>query len=188
MLVVLDGWARPPSIEPAEENLTALLDGLSQHLGFSLKNINFPLDHLLAIAPEEQVNYVLEQAIAYKLVPPDLGGARIDRYLQVYKHNLQALQTYVPRAYSGNVILFKASEQFAVTHKNPEMGWGDLVQRLVIHVVPGNHYSMLREPHVQILAENLQSRLQIPEAHEQGRIFSNLPSDVDLRRQNEQRW
>jgi thioesterase domain-containing protein/aryl carrier-like protein len=169
MLVVLDGWARSPSIGPTEENLTALLEGLSQHLGFSLKNINLPLDHLLAIAPEEQVNYVLEQAIAYKLLPPDLGDARIDRYLQVYKHNLRALQTYVPRAYSGNVILFKASEQFAATQKNPEMGWGDLVQRLVIHVVPGDHYSMLREPHVQILAENLQTRLQISEAHEQGR-------------------
>jgi thioesterase domain-containing protein/acyl carrier protein len=169
MLFVLDSWARPPILESTEENRTALLDVLSDHLGFSLKNINFSLDHLLAITPEEQVNYVMEQAIAYKLVPAGLGEARIDHYLQVYKQNLQALQSYVPRAYSGTVILFKASEQFAVTQKDSEMGWGDLVQRLLVHVVPGNHYSILREPHVQILAQRLRTLLQDAEAHERGR-------------------
>ena len=50
--------------------------------------------------------------------------------------------------------LFRAIENIAFL--DPDLGWSELAPGgLEIHDVPGNTFSMLQEPHVQVLAEKL---------------------------------
>jgi thioesterase domain-containing protein/acyl carrier protein len=48
-----------------------------------------------------------------------------------------------------------------VPPKDPLRGWGELVKEGIdIHVIPGDHFSMMREPHVSILAEQLRQTVE----------------------------
>ena len=69
---------------------------------------------------------------------------------------------------SAPITLFRAvdSEQqnSSTLSVEPTWGWNQFSNPEVeIHIVPGNHISMMSEPHVQILAEKLQKSLQKPQ-------------------------
>ncbi|WP_289500830.1 amino acid adenylation domain-containing protein [Gloeocapsopsis sp. IPPAS B-1203] len=81
----------------------------------------------------------------------------------------QAIKTYVPQAYSGKLLLFRATQQ----HKywspsmkiDSQLGWSKLVaEGIEIKDLPGHHFNLLREPCVQILAESLQAYLDSMQA------------------------
>jgi amino acid adenylation domain-containing protein len=87
---------------------------------------------------------------------------------------LQALREYVPKVYPGQVTLFRASKRAAGYSDDRELGWLKLAAGGVkIHEIPGYHGSIVMEPRVRILAEQLQACL----SHAQESIFigdSNL--------------
>ena len=61
---------------------------------------------------------------------------------------------YVPRPYSGHLTLFRALGA-AREPVDPALGWRTLVRSVEVREVPGEHMTILREPHVRILAEQL---------------------------------
>jgi aspartate racemase len=74
----------------------------------------------------------------------------------------QAHRDYVPQVYPGRVILFKATDraEAATFYFDPDLGWGKLAAGgLDIYEVPGNHLSILKEPHVRVLGEKLRDCL-----------------------------
>ncbi len=81
------------------------------------------------------------------------------------KLNTEASQAYVPRVYPGRLTMFKAKEEELEYQRfgyylDPQLGWGELVTGgIEIHEVSGDHIGMLKEPHVQGLAEKLQACL-----------------------------
>lgn len=90
----------------------------------------------------------------------ELGPLQIQNLLKVFKNNFRAWQSYTPKTYPGRIILFEANEQSTIS-EDTLWGWGSLAQEGVeIHVVPGNHYTMIRQPHVQVLAKRLREIMQ----------------------------
>ncbi len=80
----------------------------------------------------------------------------------------QARANYLPRPYLGKVILFRALERdkFDPYYTDPQLGWGELpIGELAVHHVPGAHLTMLREPHVRVLAERLTDCLDKAQAN-----------------------
>jgi thioesterase domain-containing protein len=70
--------------------------------------------------------------------------------------NDRAMQRYVPQAYPGRATLFLASEPLVRYSPDPRLGWSELAAGgLEVHVVPGTHHTMLRQPHVRVLSEKL---------------------------------
>ncbi|WP_414582894.1 hypothetical protein [Scytonema sp. PCC 10023] len=96
-------------------------------------------------------------------LPPHIGIKQARGLIQVFKTNFQTASVYMPQAvYPDQITFFRASEIDAVSHANSEtldelgMGWDKFsAQPLDIHLVPGNHFTMLSEPHVQVLAQQL---------------------------------
>jgi len=78
--------------------------------------------------------------------------------LRIFYANSRAAYRYVPQPYSGSVTLFKATNP-SEYGSNPTLGWDQLCDRVRVHSVPGNHLSMLKSPHVQVLAQQLQAYL-----------------------------
>ncbi|MEK8019856.1 MAG: alpha/beta fold hydrolase, partial [Candidatus Parabeggiatoa sp.] len=95
---------------------------------------------------------------------------QLQALVKIFKANCQT--NYIPQNISAIPIsLFKASEILTVTEAGIEMerlreslkqeatwGWHQYASGSVdVHVVPGDHHTMMSQPHVQVLAEKLRA-------------------------------
>lgn len=72
--------------------------------------------------------------------------------------NLQAETQYQVKPYAGNVVLAQAEGQYPAYEYAPHLGWDRFVTgALADHVVPGEHRTMLEQPHVLELAAILKT-------------------------------
>jgi len=67
---------------------------------------------------------------------------------------------YVVRPYPGRITLFRPTEAPVAAAAPPDRGWGQLAAAVDVHFVPGQHHSMVKEPHVQVLARKLHACLR----------------------------
>ncbi len=85
---------------------------------------------------------------------------RSEVFLRVFQENASAMFAYAPRPYSGRLVFFHARERDAINPRHPELAWIPLaIEGVEVHVVPGNHVTMLAEPHVAELARKLRGVL-----------------------------
>ncbi|MFS0519589.1 amino acid adenylation domain-containing protein [Nostoc sp. UIC 10607] len=90
-----------------------------------------------------------------------LSELAIRPMLRVYYANSQAVLNYVPQAYSKQIHLFRTNVQSSIAKEDPSLGWDQLtVGGTEIHYIPGNHLTMLRKPHIQILAAQLRACIE----------------------------
>jgi amino acid adenylation domain-containing protein len=127
------------------------------------KSLNVSSETLKVLDPLEQLNYFKQQLQMVNLLPPDVGIKQLQGIMQVFKTNDRSASVYMPQAvYPAQITYFQASEIDAVNNANSEildeaeLGWNKFSsQPLDIHLVPGDHITMLNEPHVQVLAQQL---------------------------------
>lgn len=82
---------------------------------------------------------------------------RFDAMVETYRSSLWM------RRFPGRMTLFRASEAVdkpGFRFDEPYNGCRTLADRIEVHFVPGDHVSLMREPHVQALAVGLRRRLQ----------------------------
>ena len=84
--------------------------------------------------------------------------ARATRH--VAEANMKAVRTYSPQPYTGKITQFMCSDGPHRSFEDRRLAWSSLAAAgLEIHIVPGNHLTMLEEPHVRVLAHELQACL-----------------------------
>ncbi|MBD2567296.1 non-ribosomal peptide synthetase [Anabaena lutea] len=82
------------------------------------------------------------------------------RHLAIRDAIAQAYRNYCPTVYPGKVIFFKAVDQ-SQEYARYLQRWEELAAGgLEIHDIPGNHDTLMAEPHVSVLAEKLRRCLQ----------------------------
>jgi thioesterase domain-containing protein len=75
--------------------------------------------------------------------------------------NSQAELSYVPHEYLGKITLFWCSEQPIRAYQDWRLGWSEVAgSGLEVHGIPGGHSTMLTEPNIGVLAEELRAALQ----------------------------
>jgi amino acid adenylation domain-containing protein len=99
-----------------------------------------------------------------RLIPEEsrlrlLDESAISPMLRIVYANAQAAYRYTAQPYSGRVTLFKAAESAYTVGSDRTLGWSALATDVQLHQVPGNHLSLLRQPHVQTLAQQLRQCL-----------------------------
>ncbi len=63
-----------------------------------------------------------------------------------------------PQVYSKQIILFRTKVQSSVDREDMSIGWDRLAnQKTKVNIIPGNHLTMLRKPHIQVLAAQLKA-------------------------------
>ena len=95
----------------------------------------------------------------------DSRSASISESLQnVREANLLALKRYRPKTYPGGLTLFRATPpEGEELPWDPWTAWRHLaVGGVTLHCVPGDHNTLVNEPHVQVLAEKLKAELEVP--------------------------
>ena len=92
-----------------------------------------------------------------------LGMWRVPKESRVVlEREFRALTSYVPKVYDGRLTLFRARAGPLFRVRRSDMGWAHLVAGAIdVKVVPGSHVTMLTEPHVRVMAEELRTALDV---------------------------
>ncbi len=139
-----------------------------------LKRVVLHLENLVQQGPtylwQQAVkwSYWREQRLQNKRYKRYLEGAlylpETDKHLKIIDTNIQAISEYIFSPYLGRAILLRTDDQsrdeaIGIQY-DPQFGWGDLVVGgLDVHHITGSHLEILKEPHVQVLAETLRNCL-----------------------------
>jgi thioesterase domain-containing protein/acyl carrier protein len=139
---------------PARIPLLARVRGSLAHF------MNSTLRERLAFLREKIRTRLTEEAWMVGLQAGRLfPGERTHTPRDVRKANVRASRDYVLRPYPGRVTVFRATET-TPGYEDPRLGWGRFARGGVdVYEVPGNHSSLVEEPHVQALASKVK-RLQ----------------------------
>jgi thioesterase domain-containing protein len=79
--------------------------------------------------------------------------------------SMRAAGSYKAQSYPGRVTLFRVAEPWKESGRDPHLGWdGVAAGGVEVYEVPGDHSTLLEEPHVQILAAQLKSCLDQTQA------------------------
>jgi len=102
------------------------------------------------------------------VIPPDFDLEQGRRFLEVFKANGRIAHSPISNKYQGKIILFRAEEEKAFALQFTEdhaLAWGEVVtEGTEVHFVPGNHNTLVRLPHVQVLAEKLNTYIKQAQA------------------------
>jgi thioesterase domain-containing protein len=172
LLALLDQPAPAPDGEPARADDLALLARFAANLDLPVDGFDLPWEKLSRLDPEERLTFILEEAGKANILPADLDLAQIRQRFQVFKSNDQAMRSYRPQARLSRVVLFRAGDGPAGGPAGQDLGWGELADRVDVHVVPGDHYTMMREPNVHVLAERLRACLREAQGDQRGGTHS----------------
>jgi amino acid adenylation domain-containing protein len=91
--------------------------------------------------------------------------AQLRGLYELFGANARALLGYVPGPYAGRVVLFQAGEEPPEVRRRAGLAWRAVAADLETHILPGSHYTLVREPHVRALAERLRSLLEAAPGH-----------------------
>jgi thioesterase domain-containing protein len=106
-----------------------------------------------------------------------VSGRELPRILrQVRAAHRAALRQYRPRPFSGRVTLFLASERAIELHRTDDLGWAGYASSVDIHRVAGDHVSLVEEPAVGAVAEQLRDCL----ARARGASLELLPTQEGI--------
>jgi amino acid adenylation domain-containing protein len=133
----------PPS---AADLLLSFAADLADRLGLGISSEL--VESVRALDPEAGLTHLLKEARRHGL-PLDLDGAR--HLFRLFSTNEAAMRSYAGGPYEGRGVLFRPE---GAAH-DAAAGWTALAPNLEIVAVPGDHYSLLRPPHVEVLAERL---------------------------------
>jgi thioesterase domain-containing protein len=121
------------------------------------------LARLRRLAPEEQREYLMrlfgidEVYRIDELYRTEHGPERVRRLWEVLRNNFLAGLEYRPGLFPGRLTLFKAKQR----RGDRAIGWTGLAAGgLSVHVVPGDHASILRPPSVEKLAALLRDEIE----------------------------
>ena len=163
LLALIDSYA-PRLFKGSQEIDTAmfvssLVRDLSNLYG---KALPISVDELLQLELDQQLSYILNRAKQAQIFPSDVELQQMHQLLSVFSSNIRALHGYQPQSYPGRITLFSASEQALAVAQDLAHGWGDLAaDGITTHRIQGDHYAIVRNPQVQVLAQQLRNYLHL---------------------------
>jgi amino acid adenylation domain-containing protein len=131
--------------------------------------IDIQIDQLGKLTFKEKLKYILDRIVnrqskAYRdEIVATLSNLEIftPELVKILDCNVRARENYSPQVYAGTATIFWSEYQDWYIDQHPELGWGKLVaEGLILQRIPGNHTTLMQEPHVQVLAEKLKFSIE----------------------------
>jgi amino acid adenylation domain-containing protein len=168
LLALMDSWAPLPEAKRSVEEAEVLAEFFLDLCRIGRRPLSISTEQLSAqlrqLEPERQLQYLLEQAQPQGLLPTDSDVSQIRRLLQTFKANHQAVQRYTARSFDGRIILFRASPEDHQPETDFSLGWRELARHVEVQAMPGDHYTMLSHPQVEVLAESIKTHLDVAQS------------------------
>jgi amino acid adenylation domain-containing protein len=130
--------------------------------------LDLSLSELSQLGPDEQLPYLWQHALRLGLidsgVPMQVAHQVLDDLKRIFHHHMVLTDRYVVCPYPGRITLIRPTDAPFAVPSPPDRGWGRWASDVEVHLVPGQHHSMVKEPHVRELARTLDDCLRRAEA------------------------
>lgn len=137
------------------------------------KPLGISYEDLQPLSVDHQMAYLGERLQGIDILPPEASRSQVLGLVQVFKASTRNCMHYRPQErYDGNLTLLRAKEihvedtgiQINLVADDDTWGWNQLVKGEVdVRIVPGDHITMMTEPHVHTLALELSAAIGDPE-------------------------
>jgi thioesterase domain-containing protein len=111
----------------------------------------------------DQMNYLLTVAQQANILPPGFEVSVLESLFNIFRNNIKAACQYQPQSYSGPATLFVAQDRESMDahafNKKLVKHWKNLISNLEVHEVGADHYSILQEPSLSVIAASLRTSL-----------------------------
>ena len=171
LLAIIDTYA-PGAISSIvhDRNLddTTLILDIGQLLGHVFQEeMKLSREDIEGLQVDEQLAYVAHRLEDARLLPKESGINHLRCLLTLYKAHLQMHQKYSPASFRLlPIMLLRADENIDDQKIDEDMGWGRYSsQPVVAHYVPGDHVTMMTQPHVGKLAKVLMEVIEAEYNH-----------------------
>ena len=156
-LAVFDSELEIPDSVPDTDETKLLAMLVRYYLGSAVERLPLSREHLQRLDRERQLDHVLEHLVGAGLLPPDIDFRQRRRLWTVFKAVSQAQARYRPSGIVPCAItLFQPRRA-----EDPGLGRWDTVTRHGVErqIVPGEHATMVLDPHARELAHRLRDAL-----------------------------
>ena len=162
LLAMIDSGAPGAKHPSTNVDETLLMARFAEDLvGLSASEQRTSLDDLRSMGLDKGLDRLLEHARAEKGLWAAIDSVRIRELFEIFRRNSKSLSEYVPRSYGGHLVYFSSEEKERSDNGDVTRGWKDLCRGSVeVHVIPGDHYSILKEPNVEVLSKRLSESLE----------------------------
>jgi thioesterase domain-containing protein len=109
--------------------------------------LEIPLEELDKVPVENRLEFLAQKA----QLDRGIGADHVHRLTDVCRAHLVAMSLYTPTPYDHAAVLFRSTG----SQESVDDRWGVFCPQLTIQRVPGDHYTMLRKPAVDALADRL---------------------------------
>ncbi|HEV2988768.1 MAG TPA: amino acid adenylation domain-containing protein [Candidatus Angelobacter sp.] len=153
-----------PAEKPAEYNRTMLLGSFATDLGLTMETLRATWTEIASLPPMQQLTRIWSLAKKSKLVSADMTLMAFRNLFDAFKMNAQMMRSYVGGPLDGRITLFRPENAMETFEDLPETyystdevnAWNRLaVQGVETLTSPGQHFTMMQEPHVKTLIEKL---------------------------------
>jgi thioesterase domain-containing protein len=115
---------------------------------------------------DEQMALIADRLHNANLLPPGLEERWIYNFIKGFRVRLDVAVHYAPQKYDGRITVFLATERDTEMETSydkvmfdlhdPTLGWAQLsTEPIEVLPVPGFHETIVREPHVRVLAKQM---------------------------------
>ncbi|HEY7155032.1 MAG TPA: amino acid adenylation domain-containing protein [Gemmataceae bacterium] len=134
--------------------------------------LDMTLEELDQLGPDEQLPYLWQHVQKLGLVDADTPMTLVQQILddvkRLFHTHIKLGTEYALRPYPGRIALFRPTDSPIRDSAQKDRNWGKLAA-VDIHFVPGLHHTMVKEPHVQVLARQLRLCLRQAEENDKHR-------------------
>jgi amino acid adenylation domain-containing protein len=161
LLMMIDSHnPTPDGAEPgtSADDERGLLRTLASELGITAQGLSLSeLETLGGMGPDELLATILRLGKEQNRLPADFDLRELRQRYAVTLKNSTALRDYRPAPLDVEVQLIRAEEN---GNTDPTLGWGPLAAGVSVTKQSGDHFSMMRRPHVSALSEALDALIR----------------------------
>jgi amino acid adenylation domain-containing protein len=154
-LVLIDSTIQTGRVKKNGWDDVSLLLALAQHHGLFLDDGDHTSADLRSLNLDEQLEFLLEKGAGYNQFPLDIGVPQLRHLFELFKVNVHASERYRPAKSEQQIILLQAADAPPGHAATVLRHWEKVAEVVEAQRLPGNHYSMLTEPNVTLLAEQI---------------------------------
>jgi thioesterase domain-containing protein len=150
---------------------------LARRIGELLNpDLDLTEDALRALPADQQLDHFKRALSHAGLFPGDAGTDYLRNVLDLFKAHSQIRYSLPQNPLPVRIALLRTSQDPAGLDSNagPSWGWSDVAD-VDVHIVPGEHLSALRPPHVRVLADRLAASLAQVRRVEGRKVEACLP-------------
>lgn len=158
-LFIIDSAAPYMKEQIDELHEIAVMIILAKELGVLVEQIFLP--RLINVTVDEGLAYVLELCLEHGLLPDTFRIDDLRDRFQLIKSNQAAQKAYVcpQQPYHGRTTILRAQGQPAERPDKIFLGWRAHATDCTAHEIAGDHFTLIRPPFVQSLADQLKALL-----------------------------